>query len=75
MTGENTSQIDNSDWSLFHRTSDKRQVTAKLQQSDRQIWAVWQVFVSEDIFLSQSLVIVLCLSAEAASKLRLVRFI
>ena len=37
MTGENTSQNGNNDWSLFHNTSEKRPVTGKLQQSDRQI--------------------------------------
>jgi len=31
MTGENTSQNDNSDWSPFHwTTSDKRNATSKL---------------------------------------------
>jgi hypothetical protein len=37
MMGENTSQNDNTDWSLFHRTtSDKQQTTSQLLQSDRQ---------------------------------------
>jgi len=39
MMGENTCQNDNNDWSLlvFHRTtSDKRQATGQLQQSDKQ---------------------------------------
>jgi len=43
---ENTCQNDNNDWSLFYRTtSDKLQVTGQLQQSDRQTWAICQVFV------------------------------
>jgi len=39
-----------SDWSLLHGTSDKRQATGKPPQSDGQIWAVWQVFVSHRHF-------------------------
>jgi len=56
MTGENTSQIVISDWSLFHITSDKKlvncyKVTGKFEPLD-------QCLFHEDIFLSQSLVIV-----------------
>jgi hypothetical protein len=56
MTGENNSQNDNNDCSLFHRTSDKwlgncNKVTGKLEPFGKSLF-------HKDIFLSQSLVIV-----------------
>jgi len=43
MIVENKNQNDNNDWSMLHRTASDKW----LQQSDRQIPAVWQVVVSQ----------------------------
>jgi hypothetical protein len=57
MTGENTSQNGISNWSLFHITTsdnglvNSKKVTGKFEPLD-------QCLFHEDIFLSQSLVIV-----------------
>jgi hypothetical protein len=73
MTGENSSQNDMNDWSLFHiTTSDKRlincnKVTGKFEPLDKCLF-------HEDIFFSQSLVFVELLLTEVASKVRLVTF-
>lgn len=63
-----------SDWRLLQGTSDKRQATAKLPQSDGQIWAMWQVFVSHRHF--PVIVTSNCISflTEIANEVRLVTF-
>jgi len=58
MTGENTSQNDNSDWSPFHWTKDKRNATSKLQQGDSKYEPLDECLFHKDIFLSETLTIV-----------------
>jgi len=75
MKGENTSQNDNSDWSPFHwTTSDKRNATSKLQQSDSKYEPLDECLFQKDIFLSETLVIVWRLLTEVGNMVRLVRF-
>ena len=59
MTGENTSQNDNSDWSPFDwMTSEERNAASKLQQTDSKYGPLYKCLFHKDIFLSETLVIV-----------------
>jgi len=52
----NTSQNDNSDWIPFHwTTSDKRNATSKLQQSDSKYEKLDKGLFHKDAFLSETL--------------------